>query len=478
MLQEYKRLLDKEEMSKLLGWMLKRGEYSARTALMVTEGYGFNYEATRAFADSVPDIIYSVQKDINEQFPKILPFKTDKKKHTRWDQKITKKWVKWFAKKNNLNWDKTKKKDYSLSKDAFAKYFNYRHDYPRGNFGAQMVRYLNLKQSLNGFLPSNGKKKTFWDSVGDDGMVRPYFGIYGSQSSRSQPAATGFLFLKSAWIRALCVPPSGFMYVGIDYGSQEFLLAALMSKDKNMINAYLSGDPYFYFAKLAGAVPWDGERKDYEDIRTLFKSTVLGLSYGMGKFLLALKLTADTGKKVTEEEAQKLIIKFQKAFPVYHLWKIKTLRQYKLKKKLTLPCGWMMFGDNDNDKSVGNFPVQGFGASILRKAVELAQDRGITVVKTLHDALYIKAKVGDWKEVDKFADCMTEAFQFYFEGEMKELAQIRLDGNAWSPELANETIITDGGLEVKCQDIYIDGRAKKEYEKFKKYFTPVDYEVF
>ena len=102
--------------------------------------------------------------------------------------------------------------------------------------------------------------------------------IYGAQSSRSQPAATGFLFLKPAWMRSLCQPNRGRAIASFDYGSQEFLISALVSKDKNMLWAYASGDVYLALAKLAGAVPQDGTKSEYKAERDLFKATTLGIS--------------------------------------------------------------------------------------------------------------------------------------------------------------------------------------------------------
>jgi DNA polymerase I-like protein with 3'-5' exonuclease and polymerase domains len=273
--------------------------------------------------------------------------------------------------------------------------------------------------------------------------------------------------------------------IGIDYGSQEFLIAALVSRDMNMVNAYLSGDPYLAFAKLAGAVPENGTKATHAKERNLFKSTVLGVSYQMGANLLAQKLTDDTGEKVTPDEAQKLINKYNRAFPQYAKYRKAVTRHYRKNRKLVLPCGWTMWGDNPNDKSVANFPIQGRGATLMRRAVALAQDRGLNVVMTLHDALYIEADIKDGvgKSIGTLADCMYEAFQSIFEGKWKELARIKLEADVWSPELQNSTgegTFSYGKLEVTTKDIYIDPRSKEEYERFKPYFEPLseeDYEI-
>ena len=470
MLVEYKNLLSSNyDYDKLIAEMLTRGDYSARTAIMVSKGYPIDTVATKAFSNQLPDLLWELQTEINDLFPDLRPFRLNKNLTYSWSQKDTKEWVK--ENHDVSKWRKTDKGGVSLSRDAFKDFYNYSHDYPEDSFGAQIVRYLTFKREINGFSPT--AKNSFWDYVGSDGRARSWFGIYGAQSSRSQPKATGFLFLKSAWMRALAVPPKGKMLCGIDYGSQEFLLGALMSQDINMYKAYKSGDVYLYFAKLAGAVPWEGERKDYKEERDLFKSTTLGISYGMWKYKLAQKITEDTGRPTTPLQAEKLIKKFEKAYPSYNKYRKRVVKQYTKDKRIALPCGWTMWGDNDNDKSVQNMPVQGMGASIMRKAVCLAQDAGLDVIMTLHDAIYIECDLKDWEAVNTLKECMREAFCFYFEGKAKERAKIiRLDANVWSSELEDSYV-----GDIKVQKTYIDERGERQYNKFKKYFEPVDYSV-
>jgi len=480
--QNYVKLIDrcddKEEnaqFKKALGSeMLNRADYAARTAIMEEKGYPINVEWTKNFSNSVYYIIKECQEDINSQFPDNPPFKWNRREFRySWNQTLTKEWVK----NSGLaeEWVLTDKGAFSLSLEAFTKHFQYRHDYPRGNFGAQIVRYLKLKQSLNGFLPKgpNSKTKSFWDAVGSDGRVRSFMGIYGAQSSRSQPSATSFLFLKSAWMRSLCEPPKGKYLGAYDYGSEEFLLSGLWAPDLKMIEAYESGDVYLFFAKLAGAVPTDGMRKDYEEVRDRFKSTTLGISYLMSKYGLAKKLTADTGVETSTEEAQTLINDFDAAFTEFSFAREDEYERYLVEKRTKLPCGWYMWGDNDNFRSVSNCPIQGLGASLMRRAVQLAQDRGLTVIFTLHDALYIEGDIGNEKEdMDTLAECMDEAFKYYFRNdeEVKDRANVRLDGYVWSREFEVGEIITNNGNKLDVYDIYIDPRAKSEYKKFSKYF--------
>jgi len=450
-----------------------RGRYAAHTAWMETRGYPINVEATKNFSKQVGNILYDTQREINKLFPEIKPFKWKRLEHKfTWDQNKTREWIKENC--DDDKWQKTDGGKLSLALEAFEKKFSFKHTYPKDNFGAQMVRFLKLKQSLYGFAePKAGGRRTFWDYVGPDGRVRPYMNIFGAQSSRSQPAATGFMFLKPAWMRTLVQPAKGKFMAGIDYGSQEYFASALMSGDQNMIDAYLSGDPYLAFGKLVGMVPEDGTKETHGEERNLCKSTTLGISYLMTKYGLAVKLTNDSGKTWTEDEAQEQIDLFYEAFEGLGDFQEAVIENYQNGNPIVLPCGWYVFCDNENFRSVANVPIQGLGASIMRKAVDLNYERGGSPIAfTLHDALYIEDDVGKEKNILLLRDAMRDAFKFYFPGLEETASGIKLDPFAWSPdyEKDSELIIGKEKWKVPASDLYVDDRAHDEYRMFSQYF--------
>lgn len=475
----YKKLLGAEfNLDELHEEMLYRGKYAALTAIRESKGYPIDYEKTKAFSRQVPLILADCQRDINSQFPGTFKYNIATKKYS-WNQKATKSWLEENVEEDV--WPKTDKGSLSLSKDAFEKYFGFRHNYPRNHLGAQILRYLKLKQSLNGFnLGGIKKKNDFWDYVGSDERVRPYMNIYGSQSSRSQPKATGFIPLKPAWMRSLIYPSKGKAIAGLDYGSEEFFISALLSKDEAMIDAYLSGDVYLAFAKDAGLVPRDGKKEDYKKERNLCKATVLGMSYDMTCYGLARKLTNDTGENWTPENAQELIDLFEETYSTFMEFKRDVQDTYDIDERLQLTDGWYMFGDNDNKRSVGNFPIQGMGAAIMRKADLLCYENSLYVPFTLHDALYIEFDSNDFAAIDKTIECMREGFAYFFDDDVKDLARkIRIDCEVWSPDYEDgKKVLTPNGKEIHLETIHIDERSVAEYEKFSKFFNTDELELF
>jgi hypothetical protein len=446
-----------------------RGKTAARTSLMGRTGYPVNRKAVTNFSKQTKAILNDLAEDINSQFPDTCLFVWNKSRG-QYSKKESpqKEWIE--ASGYADKWRLTDKKSLSLSLDAYSDHFSYSHDFPRDNFPAQVLRYLKTNQALNGFRPNS--KNSFFDNYGSDDRARAWLNPYGSQSSRFQPKAGGFIPLKSAWMRSLIQPRQGRAIAAVDYSSQEFLVAALLSQDENMFESYASGDPYFYFAKLAKAVEMDALRKDHEDVRTLFKSTVLGISYLMGAQALGRKLTEDTGKPHDENDAQRMIEIFFSVFNRYNEFIERSIYEYRQRGYLKLKDGWIMFGDNPNHRSISNCPVQGMGAVILRKAIELSQDAGLTVIYPLHDALYIEFCLRTEKDAPRILSrCMREAFTHYFKDTEVEgwASQIRMDGNIWGPNMSDGYLKIDD-IGYKTQTIYVDERARREYEKFNKYF--------
>jgi hypothetical protein len=469
--KQYMKFIPKDHRHTLRDEVHWRAEYAIRTAMMVRHGYPVDTEWVKNLTENIPVVMREVIEDINAQFPEILPFKFNKSsaKYSM-DTKAVRAWIETSGHKG---WEKTETGLLSLALDSFKKFYPYSHDYPAGNFGAQMVRYFNMAQQLKGFSdPSGAKANTFWDYVGSDGMVRPYMNIYGAQSSRSQPSSTSFLYLKTGWMRSLCIAPNGYAVGAIDYSSQEFLLGAVCSMDDKMIEAYASGDVYLAYAKGIGMVPKDGTKETHGKQRDLCKATVLGLSYMMSEFGLSHDLSEKLGHYVSPDDCKEMVQSFYDLYSKFSEWRERSIDNYFIKDRhIRLPDGFYMFGSNDNFRSVGNVPLQGFGACIMRKAVQLAQDAGLDVIFTLHDALYIMFKSDDLEAMDTLKRCMHEAFLFYFSDRQKVAASlIRMDGKVWSLDYQDGEMITKGNFKLESQKYFVDKRSKKQYSQFSRYF--------
>lgn len=441
---------------------LLRGDYAVRTARMVELGYPVNMEKVRHFVTNIDKLLSESVKQVLESDPTAQAFRWAKKEK-RWamNEKPIREWI---TKQNLPHWRLTSGKKLSLSKDAFADWFSSESE----GFAGAFCHHLNTKRSLNGFVSNSTKRGIFTDFVGFDNRARPYFGIYGSQASRSQPGAVGFIPLKAHWMRNFIEPPPGRAMAGVDYASQEFLLAAILSQDLPMMDAYASGDVYLAFGKAAGLIPPEGTKETHKKVRDMCKTIVLGISYDLSARGLAPRLSRITGETWTEERAQGLIDIFYEVYSGYADWKWETQREYEESGQLELCDGWTMWADNDNPRSVGNFPVQGHGAVIMRRAVALAQDQGLDVCFTLHDALYIEFDSYDISAVEMLKSCMTVAFNLVMSN-FGQCKPIRLEGEMWSPDYKNR-------LPTPVKDVvslpeYVDEKGRKDLDRYRPFFT-------
>jgi DNA polymerase I-like protein with 3'-5' exonuclease and polymerase domains len=276
-------------------------------------------------------------------------------------------------------------------------------------------------------------------------------------------------------MRSLCVPPKGKAIGAVDYSSQEFLIGGLLSGDEKMIGAYASGDVYLSYGKEIGVIPPHGTKSSHGKERDAQKPVILGWQFWSTGYSLSIELNEQLGRlEYTPESAQPLLDKLDMTYSKFAAFRERSIQEYVARKYVRLLDGFYMFGDNPKHRSVGNMPVQGGGAAIMRKAVQLAQDAGLQVIFTLHDQLFIIFDSEDTKAMDILKNAMKEAFISYFPREMQKYASlIRMDGKIWSLDYEDKDteVITPEGFKLECSKFYIDKRAKNQYKQFSRFFT-------
>ena len=227
-------------------------------------------------------------------------------------------------------------------------------------------------------------------AVGKDGRNRCMLSVFGSKTGRNQPSNSKFIFGPSVWLRGLIKPKRGRALAYVDYSQQEFGIAAALSEDTAMMEAYLSGDPYLAFAKQAGAVPQDATKISHPDERGLFKECALGVQYGMGEKSLAARI----GRSVAE--ARRLLSMHHQTYAKFWAWSEAAVDQAMMRETLSTVFGWQVHaGPETTARSLMNFPMQANGAEILRLACCMTTEGGIEVCAPVHDAILIEAAADD-----------------------------------------------------------------------------------
>ncbi len=249
-------------------------------------------------------------------------------------------------------------------------------------------------------------------AIGSDGRNRTMLRPFASRSGRNQPSNNRFIFGPSVWLRGLIKPQSDRALAYVDWSQQELGIAAALSGDRALMQAYRSGDPYLEFAKMAGAVPPSATKRTHPTKRSTFKVCMLATQYGMSEFGLAAKLNKPVAF------ARNLLRQHKETFPVFWEWSQAQVDSAMLTGHLRTVFGWTIHtvGD-DNPRSLANFPMQANGAEMMRLACSLAAEDGITVCCPVHDALLIEA------DRERIVEVVTETQDI-----MQESGRIVLDG--------------------------------------------------
>jgi hypothetical protein len=248
--------------------------------------------------------------------------------------------------------------------------------------------------------------------VGDDGRNRCLLSPFRARTGRNQPSNSKFIFGPSVWLRGLIRPRPGWGIAYVDWSQQEFGIAAALSGDTAMKDAYRSGDPYLAFAKQAGAVPETATKKTHKAEREQFKACVLAVQYGMGEASLAARINQPVAR------ARQLLALHRQTYRQFWKWSDSAVDEAALGGRLWAGFGWQIHTrDELNDRSLRNFPMQANGAEMLRIACILLTEAGVRVCAPVHDALLIEAPLDELEETIAKAKLL-----------MKESSRIVLDG--------------------------------------------------
>jgi DNA polymerase I len=242
-------------------------------------------------------------------------------------------------------------------------------------------------------------------AVGRDGRNRTMLSAFQARTGRNQPSNTKFIFGPSVWLRGLIKPPPGYGVAYIDWRQQEFGIAAALSHDPRMMEAYRSGDPYLAFAKQAGAAPADATKVTHKAVREQFKQCVLAVQYGMGADALAQRIGQPPIR------ARELLRLHRETYRVFWRFSDAAVDYAMLTGSLHTVFGWrVQVPPVANDRSLRNFPMQANGAEMLRLACCLATERGIELCAPVHDAVLICAPLDRLDaDVARMQDAMCEA---------------------------------------------------------------------
>lgn len=252
-----------------------------------------------------------------------------------------------------------------------------------------------------------------------DGFIKGVSIPYYTATGRNQPLTSrGFVLNLPPWLRHIVRPKPDHVLVMADYAQEEIYLAAALSGDTELRDALLTGDVYIALAKMADAVPFDATKESHPTQRQAYKSTQLGVGYGMGAVSLGKRIfldqpaTANTDFEECMHSAVDILRWHKQTFRQYWRYVEQQVMYARKDGWIRARDGWTQFADqNTRFTKLQNFPMQANGAVILREAIKLlSQHPEIELVCTLHDSIMIYCHADDEDvHTNILRNCMIQA---------------------------------------------------------------------
>lgn len=360
---------------------LDRGEYVRMCAEMdfASKGFPVDVEAIEKIYGNKDQI----KRNIIQSLPPIWRFCYILKKNGKYA--LSRAEVLKVIKKNNWSWKLTENKLPTLE----AKYLK--------EIEIQYPEVKSLRQAQQSLVTLNSADLR--EQV-NDGYIKPRTNSFAAKTGRNGlKPKQGYLLNLPKWMRKIIHAHKNQVLVAVDWSQQEIAIAAILSGDKKMLDAYNSGDLYLQLGKLAGHIPLDGTKESHRKERELFKALQLALGYGKGVKSLAkdfMGIMSD--QKITEIEAQLLakeVYDWHKTYFIdYWSWIEEQVKEARLNGYIKTIDGWICFVNNRTLRTqLLNFPSQANGASLMRAATKefyrLYLDQKLPpLLCSQHDAFY------------------------------------------------------------------------------------------
>jgi DNA polymerase I-like protein with 3'-5' exonuclease and polymerase domains len=228
------------------------------------------------------------------------------------------------------------------------------------------------------------------------------------------------------WFRECYKPEKGYLYQIADYSAIEMRIAADLSNDKVMLQAFEDGiDMHSLTASKVFDIPLEyldkthPDFKKYKEKRQIAKTLNFGIIYGLAGLGLQAKLALE-GIIVSEKEAQEMIDAFYRTYPDLRKWLYDQESLVVKNRCLRTPAGylinfsadWKDFRQvNSIKRKARNFPIQNLSCAITKNGILLIHnsinDLGIKncgIVNVIHDEILVEHLPEDEKVVKELVE--------------------------------------------------------------------------
>ena len=284
--------------------------------------------------------------------------------------------------------------------------------------GRPLIRALRQLRKIEAFADKQWLKGMM---TSIDGRVHPDHLPLQAPTTRSSTCHPELASLPKK-IHEMVIPEPGNGIIELDYKGVEVLTAAIRFGDKQLFEAYATGDVISYLARVIFPERLQGLSleeiaKHHDELRGQSKTTVYGVLYGRKAHSLKRKL------KVSERTAQQLIDRLMAFCPAVEAGMKAMVEQvrrdgripiaFDLVRHLTKEergMGWKV-------ETLGkNTPIQGLAAVVFRWAMVLVaraiEPLGGQIILPVHDAFVLEGPLGNLPTISAAAkQAMIDAFE-------------------------------------------------------------------
>ncbi len=282
--------------------------------------------------------------------------------------------------------------------------------------------------------------ETLLKSIDPDGRIRASFKPLGAETARFSCSGPNLQNISNGPLRECFRAESGMRLICADYSQIELRIAAAITGEEKMLEAYRNGRD-LHRLTAANILGKSGEEITSDD-RQLAKAVNFGLLFGQGAKGLQKYAETNYGIQITEARAAELRDAFFQTYPQLKAWHddthttARSSRSHEIRtrqgRRRLLPEGpeneWKRFS------RALNTPVQGGAADGLKKALVLLDERlpdKARIVSTIHDEVIVEVPEGVVKTCSEIVKRSMEEAMSSIYPEVPIIAQPS-DGGTWT----------------------------------------------
>ena len=265
-----------------------------------------------------------------------------------------------------------------------------------------LLEYRRLSKMMSGFISS-------WQKKVIDSRLHPSFKLHGTVTGRLSCSEPNLQQVpRDPQLRSLISAPQGWTLVEADFSQVELRVAAMLSGDKAMLNAFNTGEDIHTktAVMISGMDPHKLTGFELKEWRKKAKAINFGFLYGMGARKFQEYARDKYGIDFTEDESRKIRDKYFATYSGLPKWYERQYRVARLNGYIRNPAGRLRrlpdIKSPHNDlraaaeRQAINSAVQGFASDLtLMSLVEVHNTfphDELHVIGSVHDAILFEVR--------------------------------------------------------------------------------------